>query len=640
MPGWKYAFSLSRESVKAATPPGTGLAEHNGSQHNGRYVDRVCVAKFPTPTTDPADPLNWARWRKMACLLSVSLYAFVCNFASASLAPALPLWNLSFPGHKRPFDDLTQFIAFNVLLLGLGNIFWVPLANVFGRRPVVILSAMILFIATTCGGFASDFDNVLAVRIFQGIGSSVSETIAPTIVGDMFFIHERAGWMALFTASLASGSVLGGISGGYIAARLGWFAIFHVSAALTGTAFLCVVFLVPETIYERGSSACLVVPVVARQPQPPPPVVVPPPHVPPTNSIPPAPRNMRYHYPRSRAPCLSLGTLPSMHMTLPSRFLGSVRVDQHELDLTWYQTSSSVGDLSDHPPPRRWSVKQQQQQQQQQRRSTVRYSSRRNTAVAANAAVQQIVCHPPFTYPRSLRCGMYRGDVFYQFFKPWCTLRLPATWIVMLQYGGLVGGVAVISTVGPKILSLPPYDWGADSGLLFVGALLGIIFGCIYSTLLADQRLTEFAKRQDHGFAEPESRIPIMLPSLAIATGGLLVFGFCAEYPGKYRWIGLEFAYAMVAFALTQVPTVWFSYLIDSYAQLASDCFVMVCILRGIIPFAWTFFGSQWIQHDGYLIPFGGFTVMMGLFALLIVPLIWTGKRMRVATARYVVHNQ
>ena len=80
--------------------------------------------------------------------------------------------------------------------------------------------------------------------------------------------------------------------------------------------------------------------------------------------------------------------------------------------------------------------------------------------------------------------------------------------------------------------------------------------------------------------------------------------------------------------------------LIDSYAQLASDCFVMTCILRGIIPFAWTFFVSQWIQKDGYLIPFGGFTVIMGVFALLTVPLIWTGKRMRIATARYVVGNQ
>jgi len=80
--------------------------------------------------------------------------------------------------------------------------------------------------------------------------------------------------------------------------------------------------------------------------------------------------------------------------------------------------------------------------------------------------------------------------------------------------------------------------------------------------------------------------------------------------------------------------------LIDSYAQLASDCFVMICILRGLTPFSWTFFVTRWIKRDGYLVPFGGFTVIMAVFSLMLVPLIWTGKRVRIATARYVVSNQ
>ena len=80
--------------------------------------------------------------------------------------------------------------------------------------------------------------------------------------------------------------------------------------------------------------------------------------------------------------------------------------------------------------------------------------------------------------------------------------------------------------------------------------------------------------------------------------------------------------------------------LIDAYAQLASDCFVVICILRGIVPFTWTLFVSEWVQKDGFLIPFGGVTVIMGVFSLIILPLIWMGKRMRIATARYVVGNQ
>jgi hypothetical protein len=80
--------------------------------------------------------------------------------------------------------------------------------------------------------------------------------------------------------------------------------------------------------------------------------------------------------------------------------------------------------------------------------------------------------------------------------------------------------------------------------------------------------------------------------------------------------------------------------LIDSYDQLASDCFVMICIFRGLIPFAWTFFVAQWVEKDGFLIPFGGFTAIMGVFALLTIPIIFWGKRMRIATAHYVEGNQ
>jgi hypothetical protein len=66
----------------------------------------------------------------------------------------------------------------------------------------------------------------------------------------------------------------------------------------------------------------------------------------------------------------------------------------------------------------------------------------------------------------------------------------------------------------------------------------------------------------------------------------------------------------------------------------------MICILRGLIPFAWTFFVDPWIAKDGYLVPFGGFTAILGAFSLLIIPIMWWGKRMRIATARYVVKNQ
>ncbi|KAK4157152.1 hypothetical protein C8A00DRAFT_40385 [Chaetomidium leptoderma] len=604
MPGWRYAFSLPGEAVKAATPPGTVvLIEHSVTHQNGRFVDRVVHS--PLPTADPADPLNWPRWRKVACMSAVSFYAFVSNYISASLAPALPIWNLEFPHDPRPTKDLMELVAFNVLVLGLGNIFWVPLSNIFGRRPILVLSTLVLLGASACGIPFGGFTATLIIRIFQGLGSSASETVTPAVVGDLFFVHERGSWMAFYTASLAGGSVVGGITGGYIAVELGWFKQFWFATGLAGLAFFATVFLVPETMFDRGKHS---LPVQRTLPRP-----------------------SRY-VPRTRtpAPKLSLMTLPSIRFTLPSRFNWR-RSGDPELALTWYQTSSSVNLASESSSPTN-----EQQQQQQQRASRAASMAATPNNNNNDAATQ----YQPYTFQRSLQFSPYRGQVLYQFKKPWSTLYLPATWIIMLQYGGLVGGVAVISTVGPQILTSPPYLWGEHAGLLFVGALVGIVVGGVCTGLMADRRLKKQARDQDHGYAEPEARIAVMVPSLAIGTGGLLVFGFCAQYPGRYRWVGLECAYGMVAFALAQVPSIWFGYLIDAYDQLASDCFVMICILRGIIPFAWTFFVAQWVERNGFLVPFGGFTAIMGVFSLLIIPILCGGKRMRIATARYVVGNQ
>lgn len=287
-----------------------------------------------------------------------------------------------------------------------------------------------------------------------------------------------------------------------------------MGAILAAIACVCTVFLVPETTYDRGEHA---LPIQRNLPRP------------------------SHYVPRTtRPPVLSLRNLPSARLTVPTRFQW---VDP-DPPLTWFRASSS-SDLSLHGA-----------------RAPARVSKNaRSTRATAAPAVQ----YHPFTFVQSLQFGPYKGNVWHQFKKPWLTLQLPATSIIMLQYGGLVGGVAVISTVGPQVLSLPPYEWGQHTGLLFVGALVGIIIGGGCTAVVADQRLKRSAKVQDYGYAEPESRIPVLLPALAIGTGGLLVFGFCAQYPGEYQWVGLEVAYGMVAFALTQVPSVWFSYVSVSH---------------------------------------------------------------------------
>lgn len=130
----------------------------------------------------------------------MSLYAFVANFGSAIVAPAIPILQyqliafqepLRGPPVLLPYSKLSQLVAVNVLLIGVSNIIWVPLANTFGRRPVLIASMTLGLLCTIWGGVATSFSSLLAARALQGAAFGPADTICPESVGEVFFVHQR-----------------------------------------------------------------------------------------------------------------------------------------------------------------------------------------------------------------------------------------------------------------------------------------------------------------------------------------------------------------------------------------------------------------------------------------------------------------
>jgi hypothetical protein len=158
----------------------------------------------------------------------------------------------------------------------------------------------------------------------------------------------------------------------------------------------------------------------------------------------------------------------------------------------------------------------------------------------------------------------------------------------------------------------------------------------VLTTYILADRLTKWtARRKSTGLAEPETRLIAMFPALVIATTGNWVFGFCADNPSPHAWAGLAVGLGMVAYGTVQIPSVGFNYLIDAYFSISNDCFVMTSVARAVVSFVWTFFITDWVLSDGAALPFGIFGMLMGIFALLTVPIYFYGKRLRIATAKW-----
>ncbi|KAJ5655252.1 hypothetical protein N7507_007202 [Penicillium longicatenatum] len=242
MATYKEAFGLSKEQVRRAQPPGSGLIS--------RPVENTSHAT--STIYDCRDPYTWPSWRRIMCLFCMAVYAFLANFSSASISSAFPL--LTTPLAFNPpvgIGRLTRLVAVNVLMLGAANIWWVPLGNAFGRRPVILFNTLLLTGCSVWAARAGSFDSLLAARFFMGIAGAPADTLAPSVVGELFPPFQRGRAMAIYTIFLCLGSLFGGLCGGYIAAQAGIPWLNWINAILAGALFTACLFFQPETVYAR-----------------------------------------------------------------------------------------------------------------------------------------------------------------------------------------------------------------------------------------------------------------------------------------------------------------------------------------------------------------------------------------------------
>jgi len=130
--------------------------------------------------------------------------------------------------------------AFGVLLSG-------PLADRYGRRPVLIAGVALTGLASVVCYFAPTMGWLVTARIVQGATGGAGITVSRASVGDLFEETELARMYAILTMALVMGTALAPYAGGLIARHAGWqsgFLLLAGGAAVITAA--CIAWL-PET---------------------------------------------------------------------------------------------------------------------------------------------------------------------------------------------------------------------------------------------------------------------------------------------------------------------------------------------------------------------------------------------------------
>ncbi|KAK5686534.1 hypothetical protein LTS10_002654 [Elasticomyces elasticus] len=181
--------------------------------------------------------------------LYTGMLVFLSNYITVSISPILGLVATKF---QASITEAGWLITVNLLFLGLGNLFWIPLSEKIGKRPVLVITSGLFFVSTVWAAVAKSYGSLLGARIAQGFAASVSEGIGPVIVGDLYFLHERGLWIGLNILLFTVGTSLGSIFSGLIATAdvdPKW--IWWHQVILTGSLFLTVLLFHAGTNFSR-----------------------------------------------------------------------------------------------------------------------------------------------------------------------------------------------------------------------------------------------------------------------------------------------------------------------------------------------------------------------------------------------------
>ena len=191
----------------------------------------------------PAPHLS--RKRRIAVLLICSMSLFMVGLDITAV-------NVALPSIGKQMDASLSWLqwtvsAYTVAMASL-LLFSGSMADRLGRKRTLVMGLSVFSIASVLCSVAPTIGLLVVFRVLQGIGASMLNPVAMSIITDTFTDpRERAQavgvWGAVFGASMA----LGPIVGGALATSVGWGWIFLMNIPLGLAAIALVLRFVPES---------------------------------------------------------------------------------------------------------------------------------------------------------------------------------------------------------------------------------------------------------------------------------------------------------------------------------------------------------------------------------------------------------
>ncbi|KAK8073889.1 MFS-type transporter [Apiospora phragmitis] len=510
----------------------------------------------PQPDDSHNDPLNWASWRRDLALLSLGLYCMVGG-------------------------GITPLIA-----AGFTNV-----------AEVYLFSAVIFILSAVWCALSPSFTSLLIARIFQGIAVSPVECLPSATIAEIFFLHERAYRIGIYTLLLLGGKNLIPLVSAVIIQSLGWRWVFCKT---------------PHAVEHNAEKA------VEKK------------HGPVGGSESPHPR------PKT-----------AQHVGFAAEVEDDHHHHHHEETINEHGVHEALG------PSTSAAHTGSQLHPQLQNALASRGASGAATPAGGDAASEkmsisnmpttggQMYTHtlrksPPKTFAQHLQIyhGRLNPDKWWKAaVRPLILFSYPAVLWSSVVYACSIGWLIVISESVAIIYREGTYKFGAlATGLVYLSPFIGGVLGTAVAGRVSDVIVKAMARRNG-GLYEPEFRLVMAIPIAITTVIGLMGFGWSAGENDP--WIVPTVFFGVVSFGCCLGSTTSITFCVDSYRQYAGEALVTLNFSKNIFHgLVFSLFVTEWLTHDGAKSVFIWIGVIQLICLLSTIPMYIYGKRARMWTVR------
>ncbi|MFM6986467.1 MAG: multidrug effflux MFS transporter [Hydrogenophaga sp.] len=166
--------------------------------------------------------------------------------------PALPTITQVF-GAAMPQAQLT--LSALLLAFGVSQLFWGPLSDRFGRRPVLLVGTALYVLASVGSAAATSIEQLIVLRVLQGAAMGAGVMCARAVVRDLFAPTEGARIMSKGLTGLGVIACMSAPVGGLLAEHLGWRVALLALAVFGALALAVVAWRFEETLARHNPRA-------------------------------------------------------------------------------------------------------------------------------------------------------------------------------------------------------------------------------------------------------------------------------------------------------------------------------------------------------------------------------------------------